>query len=47
MVRPLSGTEGERSMTTVETVSYSMCVSTETGGSAIGLSATNARGRCR
>ena len=42
MVRPLSGTEGERSMTIVETVSYGMCVSTETGGSATGLSATDA-----
>jgi hypothetical protein len=49
MVRPLSGTEGERSMTIVETVSYGMCVSTETGGSATGLSATDAwhGGRCR
>jgi hypothetical protein len=42
MVRPLSGTEGERSMTIVETVSYGMCVSTEAGGSATGLSATDA-----
>jgi hypothetical protein len=42
MVRPLSGPKDERSMTTVETVSYGMCVSTETGGSATGLSATNA-----
>jgi hypothetical protein len=42
MVRPLSGAEGERSMTIVETVSYGMCVSTETGGSATGLSATDA-----
>jgi hypothetical protein len=42
MVRPLSGPKGERSITTVETVSYGMCVSTETGGSATGLSATDA-----
>ena len=42
MVRPLSGPKGERSMTTVDIVSYGMCVSTETGGSATGLSATNA-----
>src|ERR1700688_945186 len=40
MVGPLSGTKGERSM--VEGVSRGMCVSTETGGSATGLSATNA-----
>jgi len=42
MVRPLSGPKGERSITTVDIVSYGMCVSTETGGSATGLSATNA-----
>jgi hypothetical protein len=42
MVRPLSATGDERSMAGVETVSYDMCVSTETGGSATGLSATNA-----
>ena len=40
MVGPLSGTKGERSM--VEGVSCAMCVSTETGGSATGLSATDA-----
>ena len=42
MVRPLSGPKGERSITTVDIVSYGMCVSTETGGSATGLSATDA-----
>jgi len=42
MVRPLSGTEDERSMARVETVSYGTCVSTKTGGSATGLSATDA-----
>jgi hypothetical protein len=42
MVRPLSGPKGERSITTVDIVSYGMCVSTEIGGSATGLSATNA-----
>src|SRR5580700_2575068 len=40
MVGPLSGTRCERSM--VEGVSCAMCVSTETGGSAKGLSATDA-----
>jgi len=40
MVGPLSGTMGERSM--VEGVSYGMHVSAETGGSATGLSATDA-----
>ena len=40
MVGPLSGSKGERSM--VEGVSCAMCVSTETGGSATGLSVTNA-----
>jgi hypothetical protein len=40
MVGPLSGTRCERSM--VEGVSCAMCVSTETGGSATGLSATDA-----
>ena len=49
MVGPLSATGDERSMAGVETVSYGMCVSTETGGSATGLSATDAwhGGRCR
>jgi len=40
MVGPLSGTKGERSL--VEGVSCGMRVSTETGGSANGLSATDA-----
>jgi hypothetical protein len=40
MVGPLSGTKGERSM--IEGASCAMCVSTETGGSATGLSATDA-----
>ena len=42
IVGPVSGTKGERSMAGVETVSCGMCVSTETGGSATKLSATNA-----
>jgi hypothetical protein len=40
MVGPLSGTKGDRLM--VEGVSCGMSVSTETGGSATGLSATDA-----
>jgi|HubBroStandDraft_6_1064221.scaffolds.fasta_scaffold390671_2 hypothetical protein len=40
MVGPLSGTKGERSM--VEGLSYGTRYSAETGGSATGLSATNA-----
>ena len=40
MVGPLSGTKGDR--LTVEGGWYGMCVSTEAGGSATGLSATNA-----
>ena len=40
MVGPLSVTKGERLM--VDGASYGMCVSTEAGGSATGLSATNA-----
>ena len=40
MVGPLSGTKSERSM--VEGLSYDICYSAETGGSATGLSATNA-----
>jgi hypothetical protein len=32
MVRPLSGTEDERSTAGIETVSYGMCVSTEQAG---------------
>jgi len=40
MVGPLSGTKGERSM--VEDLSYGTHYSAETGGSAGGLSATNA-----
>ncbi len=42
MVSPLSGTKGERSMAGVEGGSYGMCVSAVTGGSATGLSATDA-----
>jgi hypothetical protein len=42
MVGPLSGTEGGRSMAGVEGVSYGMRDSAETGGSATGLSATDA-----
>jgi hypothetical protein len=42
MVGALSGTKGERSMARVETASCGMCVSTETGGSATGLSAIDA-----
>jgi hypothetical protein len=42
MVRSLSGTKDERSTARVETVSYGTRISTETGGSATGLSATNA-----
>jgi len=40
MVGPPSGTRCERSM--IEGVLCAMCVSTETGGSATGLSVTNA-----
>jgi hypothetical protein len=40
MARFLSGAKGERS--TIEGMSYGMCASTETGGSATGLSATDA-----
>ena len=40
MVGPLSGTKGERAM--VEGLSYDMRNSAETGGSATGLSATDA-----
>jgi hypothetical protein len=42
MVRPLSGAKGERSMAGVEGLSYGMRVLAETGGSATGLSATDA-----
>ena len=42
MVGPLSGTKDERSMTEVEGLLYDMRYSAETGGSATGLSATNA-----
>jgi hypothetical protein len=44
MARFLSGAKGERSTVegTVEGMSYGMCASTETGGSATGLSATDA-----
>jgi hypothetical protein len=39
---PVGGTGGERSMAGVEGVWYGMCDSTETGGSATELSATDA-----
>ena len=42
MVSPLSGTKGERSMAGVRGLRYDMRYSAETGGSATGLSATNA-----
>jgi hypothetical protein len=42
MVGVLSRTGGERSMAGVEGVWYGMCDSTETGGSATELSATDA-----
>jgi hypothetical protein len=42
MVGPLSGTKGERSMAGVEGLQDDIRYSAETGGSATGLSATNA-----
>src|ERR1700730_3013989 len=42
MVGPLSGTKSGRSMTGVGGLSYAIRYSAETGGSATGLSATNA-----